>query len=120
MQWFACLMCLFVFSPAILGQRFFDSGVVMGKLKPGHATNLVCPEAVPEIRFELSVSADGKVEEVKALEPHRLPVKYSLKAYRFLRDQAEAMVLHWSFRPMLLNKKRVPMRTVITVPCVQH
>lgn len=114
---FACIVLLLVFAPAMFSQRFFDSPVVMGNLKPGHSINLVCPEAMPELKFEVTVNAAGEVKKAKALKPRSMPVRYSMAAYGFLRNQAKVMVSSWTFRPMLLNNKAVPMRTVITVPC---
>ncbi len=114
---FACVVLLFVFAPAVFGQRFIQESEALSRLKPGQMAALKCSEDVPGLKFELTVNASGEVSKARALKPRSMPVRYSLAAYRFLRNQAQQLVMGWHFQPMLVANQPSPLKTIVTVPC---
>ena len=114
---FACVVLLFVFAPAVFGQRFIQESEALSRLKPGQMAALKCSEDVTGLKFELTVNASGEVSKARALKPRSMPVRYSLAAYRFLRNQAQQLVMGWHFQPMLVANQPSPLKTIVTVPC---
>jgi len=115
-MWFACAMLL-VLAPVVFGQRFIQEKEALSRLKPGQVAGLSCSEEVPGLKFELTINANGEVSKVRALKPRSIPVRYSLVAYRFLRNRAERLVRGWHFVPMLVANRPSPLKTIVTVPC---
>jgi protein TonB len=56
------------------------------------------------VRLELTISAEGKVESMKAVQGHPLLVPAAMNAAR-----------HWRYSPTLLDGKAIPVVTSVNI-----
>lgn len=119
---FACIVVLFIFAPAVFGQRFISGPEEEGRLLTPKEQQVLrssaCPDSSARVTLRAKIDDQGRVTQVNEVKQRAVYSNHSQSRLRTLMAQAKNLVLTvWRYRPLMVDGRATAVSTYISVRC---